>query len=269
MTSYAQEVVLPSNGYLYDGKIPDGRVLVEPMGTKEEKLIAAGSGGPAIIKRIFDACVQCPIPHEELVLGDRLFLLLKIREVTYGDEYRISFRCDECGAKNSAVIKLSELEVKRATASTTSSFSVTLPLTNREIKLRLLTGRDEEKVAQYVSGLKKRTTHGAAEQAEYIYRLARRIDEIDGQAIGVSEAIQFIEELKGRDSIAMRDAINDNDVGPLLEAAPVCEQCEYQSDTTPLAITAEFFRPRRHRSGDYDYIGAAEALDAADKRNVG
>lgn len=258
---YLKEVQLPSRGIFYSGQVPDGWVSVEPMGTREEKLYASSqSGGIRIIDKIFDSCVTCPISHNELVLGDRLYLLLQLRSVSYGDEYEFPFRCRECNAKCYEIIKLSEIPIRAADNGQQPTFQVKLPILGVELELRLLTGIDEDKVRRYVGQLNART-RGKSDPIEYIYRLARRIVSIDNQSVGIKEAMELVESIKGKDSLALRDEIDDHDVGPELEVEPMCTSCGFVNGPLVMPFDSEFFRPRRRRTKTTDHLAAAEALD--------
>ncbi len=267
--SYLQEVTLPSNGQFYDGKIPGGTVQVEPMGTREEKLFSSGeASGSSILDKLFSTCVKSPIPSLDLVLGDRLFLLLKIREVSYGDDYLYTFYCDECRSRSAATVNLSSLRILHPMVGSDGTFEVRLPLTGVQVKLRLLTGQDEEKVKQYARQLRTKQTVNV-EGVEYVYRLARRIVSIDGKEdISIREAMEFVESLKGMDSVAVKDALDENEVGPDLEVSPICH-CGYAVEPMTLPMTKEFFRPRRRSASTGDYLSAAEALDPPSARDVG
>lgn len=262
--AYLKEVQLPSKGKFYNGEIPDGTVSIEPMGTKEEKLFSAGpQSGTKVIEKIFDSCVVCPIDHKDLVLGDRMYLLLQIRSVSYGRTYEYPFKCDDCKKKSYGYIDLDNISVRHPKEGDAdpSRFSVKLPILGNELGLRLLTGRDEDKIQRYVQQINART-RGQSNTVEYIYRLARRIDSIDGKEIGIREAMEFVEGLKGEDSLHLRDEIADHDIGPELEVEPDCQHCGFPNGPLPLPFEAEFFRPRRRRSRSDEHLRTAEAVDA-------
>jgi hypothetical protein len=267
--SYLKELQLPSKGKLYDGQIPDGLVSIEPLGTREEKLYSSGeSNGLAILDKIFDACLSCPMDHQKLILGDRLFIFLQLRSITYGKDYDFSFRCESCRKKSFMSIDLDKLPVKFARdVEDPLRFEVPLPLMKDKLVLRLLTGEDEQKIRQYAKQVIAKTK-GLAADTEYIYRLARRLETVNGQTLGIREAMEYIEQLKGRDSLAIRDAVADFDVGPDIGVSPTCKLCGYDNDEIMLPLGSEFFRPRRRSPNARDDLAAAEHVDAAANRVV-
>jgi len=259
---YLKEVQLPSKGLFYDGQIPDGLICIEPMGTKEEKLFASGkSAGSEVINKIFDSCVTSPISHKDLVLGDRLFLLLQIRAISYGDKYSFPFRCTECGSKSWATLDIPEIPIRYADDNAGSTFTVELPILKHKLELRLLTGIDEDKVKKYSNQLNKKTK-GNADDSTMIYRLARRIEAIDDEPCGIREAMELVEKLKGMDSNYLKDEIEAHDIGPEILVEPDCNSCGYENGPFIMPFDSEFFRPRRHRTGAKDHIRTAEAIDA-------
>jgi hypothetical protein len=268
--AYLKEVTLPSQGKLYGGQVPDGLVSIEPMGTREEKLFSAGAGsGLTIINKVFDTCVVCPIEHNKLILGDRLFLLLQIRSVTYGNQYDYSYRCDECRKKAYGSISLDSLVIKGPrNVENPDKFDVTLPLLKNTVSLRLLTGEDEDRIKRYVAQVSAKS-RGQSSDTEYIYALARRIDAIDGEDIGIREAMEFVEKLKGADSLALRDSLIENDIGPDISVTPTCNNCGFENEEFTLPMDVEFFRPRKRSSRSTDHIATAESIDVAPRGNVG
>lgn len=268
--SYLKEVQLPSRGKLYGGEIPDGIIALEPLGTREEKLFSAGSNsGSLIVNKIFEACVTCPIDHQKLILGDRLFILLQLRSITYGRQYDYSYQCDNCKKKAYGFLDLDSLPVRtpKEEIEDASKFTVKLPLLGHTLTLRLLTGEDEDKITRYVNQITAKS-RGQAADIEYIYRLARRFDQVDGEAIGIREAMDLVERLKGQDSLALRDAIIENDIGPDIEVTPTCQNCGFESEAFTMPLDSEFFRPRRRSAKPGEYLAAAERIDAPQARNV-
>lgn len=257
--AYIREVELPSKGQFYEGKVPGGIVTLEPMGTREEKLFSSGSS--SVVNKVFDQCLTLPdgIRHTALVLGDRLYILLQLRSISYGDDYTYPFRCTECGEKSYATLNISEIPVKYASEGSSEIFPVHLPLMDVQLEVRLLTGQDEEKVQAYVKQLSKKFKQAVT--VEYTYRLARRIETIDGEPVGIREAMDLVEKIKGKDSLVLRDAIEENDVGPEVEVEPECPNCSYPNEPIALPLQAEFFRPRRRSPKPDEHIRAAEAID--------
>lgn len=261
--AYLKEIQLPSKGLLYEGKVPDGLVTIEPMGTREEKLFSAGdASGSAIIGKVIKACTKLDMDHEDLIVGDRLFLLLHIRMISYGNEYVYPYRCSHCRKRSVGKLNLAELQIKYADEENKGTYEVELPVLGHRVTMRQLTGTDEQKVRKYGSRMTK-VRSGNVDDVKYVYRLARMVELIDGEQVGIKEAIELIESLKGIDSLELRDAIEDNGIGPMLDVNPTCSNCGFENGPMPMPWDSEFFRPRRRRTRSEDYIEAATYVDAA------
>lgn len=247
--AYLREVELPSRGLFYGSSIPNGKITIKPMGAKQEKLFSAGANNAnAIISKIFDDCIQSPIPHADLVLGDRMHLLWQLRAISYGDSYAHSFACSNCNKQTTRFQSIAALPVKWADPKSSGKFEVKLPVQGHVLEFRLLTGKDEEKVEQYMKQITARNG-GKPTGDDYTFRLARRIESVDGVKIPIKDAMDLVDSLAGDDNIAFRDALEDADVGPsmMIEDA-ACDHCGFIQDPFPLPITTEFFRPRRRGS---------------------
>lgn len=247
--AYLRTVELPSRGQFYGDSLPDGRVTVIPMGPKQEKLFSAGNrSAAAIIDRIFEDCVKLPMDHKDLVVGDRLHILWQLRAISYGDLYSYSFKCHagDCGKKNTVDASISALPIKYAKPDSSGVFTVTLPILKKTVEFRLLTGKDEEKVEAYNRQVMAK--NGGKETGdEYIYRLARRIETIDGEKAAIKPAMELVEALAGDDNTAFKEALEDSEIGPEIFVTPECTACGFVQDPFVLPMSSEFFRPRRRR----------------------
>jgi len=76
----------------------------------------------------------------------------------------------------------------------------------------------------------------------YIYSMCRGMLTIDGVEVDLDQAFEFVRALPGADTLVLRDAIDDHDVGPELEIDFTCEKCgHYWFNKLPM--DADFFRP--------------------------
>lgn len=263
---YLQEITLPSRGVYYGDEVPDGVVAIEPLGTREEKLLASAKQGMAVLDRIFDNCVSCPIPHKNLLVGDRLYLLLQLRSISYGKDYYFNYRCPGCRQRTEGKVDLDALEIRTVSPDVAPgsepTFDVTLPLRGDTLTIRLMTGADEDKVTQYIRQLSKKAPGLDASAQEHVYRLARRVVQLNGDPLGIREALEYVEGIKGKDSLEISYAADEHDVGPVTEVEPTCQLCGYDAPPFPMPLSGEFFRPARRSSRDTNYSRAAEIANA-------
>jgi hypothetical protein len=109
---------------------PGGRLhrqaRLRPLTGHEEELLASTTGSPTplLVTAVLGRClVQLggfrPVPPDvvrELTPGDRDFLLLQLRRISYGDHVRADLRCPwaECGELVTIQFDLAELPVREA-----------------------------------------------------------------------------------------------------------------------------------------------------------
>ena len=263
MTDYFRQIELPSRGLFYGDGVPGGIVHVEPMGTKQEKLFAAGRQGSVVLDKIFDDCLSVPIPHKKLILGDRIWALLNIRSVSRSNMYPVGYKCEDCRKQGSVEIDLLKLPIRTLPEDFTIEdypFTCKLPLQEKEIGIRLLTGEDEDSIERYGKQVGKHNPQ-AEEPAKYVYRLARKIATIDGEKAGIQDSMRLVESLVGADSQAVQDSLDEYAVGPDLNIEITCQHCGYENDEEVIPIKGAFFRPKRRRAADGDYIRTAVVLD--------
>jgi hypothetical protein len=74
---------------------------------------------------------------------DKLYLIMKLREISYGDDYNTLLICSHCAAENPTTIKLSHLNVNPVPDDFTDPVTVMLPTIKKEAKVRLPRVRDE------------------------------------------------------------------------------------------------------------------------------
>ena len=88
-------VPLPSRGLLYGGKLPDGMVRVRPWTTREESILYSPVGdGLAKIDSVMKACLLTKaVPTEDMLLPDRMAILLALRTATHGALYQFLQSC--------------------------------------------------------------------------------------------------------------------------------------------------------------------------------
>ena len=108
MARLSEIVKLPSNGKMYD----INELTIQNMTVAEEKFLL-GSNGSKSISTILSKCVLDgdKIDFDNLIEADRFYLLVRIRCLTYGEDYDINLRCSNCNNAFAHVVKLSELEV--------------------------------------------------------------------------------------------------------------------------------------------------------------
>lgn len=259
------ETILPSNGLLYDGKVPDGRVQILPMTTREEKMIASSGSGAAAtaVDTLITRCVRGlnGVAADDLVVGDRLHLIMAIRAVSLGDDYEFSIRCESCNAKFKSTVKipddLTTLYLKKGFE---EPFKVELPVSGALLKLRLLRGKDEKDIAKYSERASKNASR--AEDQSYTYRIVKQIasmnltpDDSETEIINdtpeaTRKLMDIYDTLQVKDSVELRNVFSENDCGVDTNLEHNCPKCNAYFDAS-MPMQIEFFRPGGNRGIRY------------------
>jgi len=109
-TDTAVEVELPSECKVYELEDPDMPVTIRPMTFEDEKSIVSAKKEQDPVNLVLQRCVT-NVKILDLLPMDKLFLIMKLREISYGDDYNTLLICQECKAENPTTIKLSQLNV--------------------------------------------------------------------------------------------------------------------------------------------------------------
>jgi hypothetical protein len=152
MTSeFLGEAVFPLPGGLaLDDGPPLTTAVLRPIDGFAEEWLAHASEAPSAVKvtRLLSACLVSlddqAVTTElvrRLLVGDRDYLMLQLRRLTFGDEVMAVLTCPECGEPMDVSFRASEAPVEARTQ-TTSSHAITIE--DRTVRFRLPTGGDQE-----------------------------------------------------------------------------------------------------------------------------
>ena len=142
-TDTALEVQLPSECRVYKLEDEDMPITVRPMTFADEKAIVGAKKSDDPVNLVLQRCVT-NIKVMDLLPMDKLYLIMKLREISYGDDYKTLLLCQECKAENPTTVKLSELNVNPVPDDFEDPITFTLPIAQKEIKVRQPRVRDEK-----------------------------------------------------------------------------------------------------------------------------
>lgn len=243
--SILKNITLPSRGLLYGEDCPDGKVQVAAFTTREEKVFAAqGMNADDKITYALKNCVDAgSLTVEDMLVGDSLFCLFWIRAISYSTSYGWEVQCSSCRRMYRKEIRLPhDLELTEAPDSYEEPYYVDLPHNGDRLGLRVFRRRDEAWIEREVSkATRKRAQLG---DPSYMLRLGRHIVTINDEEVGgIMRAAEYSQNLEGPDSLAFRNAIDQNTYGYELEAPADCVHCGY-AHSIDVPVTGEFFRPQ-------------------------
>lgn len=265
-------MVLPSRGLYYGGAIPNGTIDIRPMGIFAEKVLAtprlAQTGRS--LDFLFDKCVRFPdgFDQQDLLVGDRVFLLYAIRGVTYGNEYEFIIRCpdENCGMSSTQTYDMNELVETQTTAKKdlgNEPFKIVLPhmteMAGRDfwVRLRFLRGRDtqqmlnKQKVVRKIDNRARTRKPGATTKSDFDVdqTIEENLNLVIVDVMGVSDPFKINEVVKkmhSRDTGVIREFLRKHSPGIDTMVEITCPECT-QVFTIDLPITESFFRPTDNR----------------------
>ena len=240
--NYESTVILPSKGVLYKESGVPAEISLRGMTTKEEKILYASQSGN-VFHKVLKNCITSPenIDLNQLIAADEMFLIIQLRMVTYGPEYKVSATCPKCGRTETYTINLGDFDVDYLPDEFSEPIEVTLPRSGDKLSLKLLRNEDTEFVEKYAKKFAKQYNLPVRE-VEYGCRMARYITAINGEAVDFNDAREYVDNMPSMDSMKMWSALDKILVGIDTTATVTCAGCGEDFDFT-MPITSEFFRP--------------------------
>lgn len=192
------------------------------------------------MKRALAACVLTPgFPPDDWFIGDQVALMLHIRMLTYGPEFRFKVQCSDCMHTSYWTQDLSELSIQRfdppVPFGEEKLVKGHLPYLDTDITLRMLKVRDQAKTRQARLAEPSRPVSAS---------LRLMTQEVEGMKI-VPAA--WFDDLDCADLDYLMWLWQSNDCGVDTEIEVICPNC-YASHDIELPVTDKgFFLPRAAR----------------------
>ena len=257
---------------------PSGmRVSVRGMKAKEISILQdrklAKSG--QLIDRILGACIESfddvgpyradsgRVSLDDMLLGDKFFILLGIRSDTFGASLSLPITCDssDCELLYDAPINLDELEVRKLEPHAFELLRAGKPMTCRIpstgalVTYRLATGRDDKLAARArddqdsaIAMVASRiiSIEGVETQEEFAARAKQAANAANGAArVDAFKGVRaFLEDLPMGDFFALIDEMEKNDCGVNVEIEVQCPKCEHLQKEK-LQLGPNFWKPTK------------------------
>jgi hypothetical protein len=243
-----ESVPLPSCGVTYptDSQLSHKETIdIKAMTAKEEDILTSRSlikKGTVITHLLRSCLVDKHVDPDEMLSGDRNALMTAVRITGYGSDYNVEVDCPACGERSKQSFDLAALPIKRLTiapvADGSNVFEFDLPLTEKKIRFKFLTGADEAELAVIQERKKKQ---GLSAENLVTQRLMFSISAIDG-ITDKSKISMFCRHMPARDSLALRKHIDKHEPGIDMKSWMDCPSCLEHSEVR-LPIGAAFFWP--------------------------
>lgn len=247
MTDYnfQQEITLPSRGY-FNPEIPDGKVVQRCLMVSDQKFLSGSNMDSK--KMLSDLIKRTTVTPEDLdssnlTLGDTLYLLFKLRILSYGNEYKFRTRCPECGKKIEVTADLSELPVEFLEEGFEEKLVTTLPHSKATVWTSVQTNFDLEEIDKEC---KRRRKKNPNDDSEYILRIAqsvRKIKTAEGKELTSRFDIErFVGGLTDLDAMTILAARDSVQFGILPTVEHTCTECR-ETIEVGVYFSGDFFRP--------------------------
>lgn len=212
---------LPSENRFYNGVT---QVTVKPMTFENEKNVVAN------LKRDIDPintlladCVK-GVNVSELLLFDKLYILMRLRQISYGDEYQFNVECPKCSRESSVKMSLTDLIINKIPEDLADPREIKLPVCKKKVKIRFPRVRDEIYLAT------------ADKLTDNLYRFVESVENVKDILI----INKFIKKLPLKDIKILINELNRPDLGLDPRFIFGCTFCGKETELS-IPITANFF----------------------------
>ncbi len=197
-------IPLPSKGLPYRKFYDKNTIAIRPLELEEVKAVKAIFGGGSNLKlNSVLAGVFQDFRTDQLTFGDYLYCLAWLRENTYmAAPIEVPWTCPECQTENVCTVHLQKMTMIELPDNFREPMVIQLPVSKKEVRLRLERMGDDEIVDRYLKGMLNKTEWDDSE--EWLPRLALTID--NGADIHVN--VQFLQTLAPED-VTVIEAVGD------------------------------------------------------------
>jgi hypothetical protein len=245
-----EQVPLPSKGQVYPSTSPLHNcetVDVRAMTTREEDILTSKAlikKGTVITELIRSCLMSKDIDVREMIAGDRNALMVAVRIMGYGPDYKADIECSACQKINKDYeFVLDKLELKRLEISPVQPgmnlFEFTLPVSKKVVQFKFLTGKDEEEIVVTQERMKKL---GTENDRLVSGRLKYAVQSVEGKT-DKSLINAFLDKLLARDSLELRRYIEKNEPGINMNQEFACTHCDHIEEVA-IPIGTNFFWPQ-------------------------
>lgn len=214
-------VELPSKGRFYPSFT--GVKVIPLLFEDEQKILMSRNKNINPVNEILAKCVQ-GINISDLLAMDKLYLLMKIKELSYGPEYKFSVICPACNVPTDSALLIEGIPINRVPDDLVDPREVTLPMLRVKAQIRFPRSSDE----QYFN-----TTENT------INNLYRVVVSLNGNEdpIFISKAIK---KMHIRDIKTIEKEVNRAEYGISTAFQFDCPSCKH-STTLAIPFDANFF----------------------------
>ena len=240
----AEDFTLPSLGKIYKKEVSP-YVKVRSMTTREE--MQRLNPSDRVYKPLCDVIDSCLVESPgiscyDMCLGDYIYLLHKVRIVTYGPKYKTSTVCPYCGCSHDIEISLEDLDIKTYSEDILKYLEIDLPQTKHHVVIKPQTPRMLDEIELRAKEQKKKNSKGG--DYSFLLYIQAMIDTIDGIKPNIIQLEDFVSSLPMLDAqyiLRYSEKFNE-ELGVDTRVQDTCDICKLEF-VSSFRITQEFFRP--------------------------
>lgn len=237
MSRITETINLPSNGRLYS----TNKLTIQSMTVAEEKYLY-GSSNDKAIDEILNKCIQEDVNLDDLIVPDKHYALVRLRALTYGEDYPVDLRCPRCGKEFTETVKLSTLEVDELPKDFKEPIEITLPVSGDKLKLAIPRSGEINKFNELARRKAEKFDLNPAE-VQYIFQTMLGIKSVNDDEMVEDELYTYIEELPAKDSSYIKHEFSKIRVGYYTRLECDCPGCRNKVNFN-LPMTSDFFRTK-------------------------
>jgi len=244
----AESFRLPSDGKIYNKQvIPDIKLASMTTYHEMQRLNHSDLEYKNLCDIIDDCMVEGPgISSYDLCLGDYLFLLHRLRVVTYGNKYSMITSCPYCGTEHAVEVNLDELVVRRYSEEMQKEIDkyqeFELPVSKQVVSLKFQTPHMLDKIKTQAE--EYRAKYGVEFNVELMFMIKESIELLDGERPNPLKILEWVKNLPMQDTNMIIAAIAklNGTIGLDLTVPLTCDVCGLPF-ASAFRMNAEFFRP--------------------------
>jgi hypothetical protein len=236
--AFEYELELPS-----DGKIYDKKVVIKSMTAREEDILSNASfirKGTVFRELLKSIIVHSDVSIDNMLAGDRDYILLNARIDAYGSDYPVDVDCPQCEQSSKINVDLSEIEGVKLDLIPVEPNQNLFGFTTSsgvDIIFKFWTVADQTRFDKYTANVKNLPRVGMV-----THKLFEQIVAIDGEE-DRQTVKDLIMKMRARDSMEIRKYINQ--YAPTVDmrlASMQCNNCNY-SQEVDVPLVESFFWP--------------------------
>lgn len=234
---------LPSKGLLYSAL---GSTLeLRAMTTIEERMRLSGENFWSTMTAILNRCkVGTDYDMSNLTDFDFFAALVKLRIISYGNNYKTQAKCLKCGKEQIVNVNLDEVRCSMLEDDFVEPFEIgPLPMSGDILTCRFLRLYDHISISNEVNSWLKKHPNDVMNNPEYTLTMEKMLVTVNGIKLNDMQKRHYVENMVGADSTMFHDKIDNMFYGIHRLGTCKCEEKDCGATVLyQIAPSESFFR---------------------------